>query len=723
MNTTERVLNDEDEQRLRRLADMNGISTGFWDWGGHHQDVSSQTLLRVLGSLGVPVDENSGRGEIEAAIVWTEQRPWRTTLPQFTVVREGSGAEIFVHVPDGRQVRVWIDLEGGGRGELHQLDWYFEPQDIGGQLIGRATFRIDPGIPLGYHRIVAEVENPGDEPFVHESDLAVVPQKLEPKVLQRKEDRFWGVNVQAYSVRGKTSWGVGDAADLADLTAICAQEDADFVLVNPLHAAEVTAPIEDSPYLPVSRRWLNLSYIRPELIPEYARVGPRQEVRIKDLRERAASAAPSRGGGLNRDAVWEAKQQALEIVYAQTRSISREALYQRFKEKGGKGLYNYSLWCALTELLGTSRLEGDYAGPQSPAVVALEPKLAGRIEFYSWCQWIANEQCHLPNRVGTDLGMRIGIMSDLAVGVHPDGADYWSAPEEFAQDMTVGAPPDMYSQQGQNWSQPPWNPRALERSGYAPLREVLAATMQLSGALRIDHILGLFRLWWIPEGESASHGAYVNFDHEAMVGILLLEAHRHGSLVIGEDLGTVEPWVRQYLEERGVLGTSVLWFEKDDQGWPLYPSAYRRNVLATVNTHDLPPTAGYMEGIHTVLREQQGILVDPVEDVMEADAEEQRRMRQRLQEMDLLAEDADASQVIEALHRYVCRTPSRMVAAGLVDAVGEKQPQNLPGTHNEYPNWRIPLSDAEGETVWLEDLADRESLHDLFRIMREEIPR
>ncbi len=719
---TDSILSVEDEERLRHLADINRVSTGFWDWGGNHQNVSANTLLRVLSALGVPVDQDSTRDDIEAAIVWTNQKPWRTTLPEFTVIRQGKGAEVFVHVPDGRRVDVWVDLECGGRGALQQLDWYFEPQDIDGRMVGRATFRIDPGLPLGYHRIVASVEEPGAPNSIHESDLVVVPNRLDPSVLQPQGDRFWGVNVQAYSVRGKNSWGVGDAADLADLTAICAAEDADFVLVNPLHAAEVTLPVEDSPYLPVSRRWLNLSYIRPELVPEYATVGPRQKARIDELRERAAAAPPTRGGGLNRDTTWEAKRQALEIIYARPRSISREALFDRFKEEHGSGLYNYSLWCALTEHLGTSHLPDEYGGPEKPAVLALEPKLAGRIEFYSWCQWVANKQCHLPNRVGTDLGMRIGIMADLAVGVHRYGADYWSDPGQFAQEMTVGAPPDMYSQQGQDWSQPPWNPRALERAGYRPLREVLAATMRLSGALRIDHILGLFRLWWIPEGERANRGTYVNFDHEAMVGVLLLEAHRHGSLVIGEDLGTVEPWVRQYLDERGVLGTSVLWFEKDGGGWPLRADQYRPGVLATVNTHDLPPTAGYMEGTHTRLREELGILVDPVEDVMEADVEEQRRIRERLAEMDLLPPDADNAQVIEALHRFICRTPSRLVAAALVDAVGEKQPQNLPGTQNEYPNWRVPLCDADGDPIWLEELSEREDLRRLFGVMREEIP-
>lgn len=720
---TQTVLSAEDMDRLRHLADINGVSTGFWDWRGDYQLTPPETLFRVLESLGVPVDVNSSGADIEAAVVWTEQQPWKLPLPECTVVRSGKDAEVFVHLPHGSGVRAWVQLESGTTGELRQLDWYFDPREIDGELIGRATFLISAGLPLGYHTIFAEIDCPGQTPQIHQKPLYIVPDRLEPQVLSRSDARFWGVNVQAYSIRSKQSWGVGDAVDLADFTAIGAQQGADFILINPLHAAENVLPVEDSPYLPVSRRWLNLMYIRPEIVPEYAQLGMRQKKRIEELREQAASAPAERGGGLNRDAVWQGKKQALEAIYAQPRSLYREALYREFTAVGGSSLHDYALWCALAEHLGTTHLEGEYGSPVNPAVVELEEELAPRIDFYSWCQWVASEQCQLPNRVGTDLGMDIGIMADLAVGVHRFGSDYWSNPGCFASDMTVGAPPDMYSQQGQDWSQPPWNPRALERAGYEPLKDILSATMKLSGALRIDHILGLFRLWWIPEGEGADKGAYVYFNHEAMVGVLLLEAHRHSSLVIGEDLGTVEPWVRQYLNERGILGTSVLWFEKDESGWPLNADQYRRDVLATVNTHDLPPTAGYVEGIHTKLRDKIGILVDPVEAVVAADQEEQDRMRSRLVEWGLLESDGSTAEMIEAMHRYICRTPSRMVAASLVDAVGEKQPQNLPGTHNEYPNWRIPLSDSEGQPVLLEDLDSREDVQRFFEVMRDEFGR
>lgn len=713
-------LQGEDLDRLRYLADLNGVSTFFWDWSGKHRQISSSTLLRVLQQLEVPVSAESDRAALEAAIEWTDRQPWLQTLPDCLVVRRGDFREVPVHLPHGHGVRLLVVLEGDGEVELEQLDRWVPPHEVDGRLIGRATFEIPGDLPLGYHHLRAEISM-GTEVDVVVRPFYVVPQRLESPALAMG-GRFWGVNAQAYSVRSRGSWGVGDSEDLADLTAICADEGANFILINPLHAAEPVSPIEESPYLPVSRRWLNVLYIRPEVIPEYAELGPRQIARIEQERQEAVDAPGNRGGSLNRDQSWESKRRALEAIFPVPRSIHREAEYRAFLARGGEDLRRFALWCSLAEHYGTTILPEEVeTGPETPESVRLAEELASRIEFHSWCQWIAATQCRTPQRVAEALGMKIGIMSDLAVGVHGYGAEFWANRENFAADVSVGAPPDMYSQTGQNWSQPPWNPRVLERTGFAPLRDVLRATMALSGAIRIDHILGLFRLWWIPSGETADQGAYVSFNHEAMVGVVLLEAYRHGCVVIGEDLGTVEPWVRTYLADRGIMGTSVLWFEKDHSGWPLPADQYRSQVLATVNTHDLPPTAGYMEGIHTTLRERLGLLVESVEQVQRIDREEQERMLARLIEWGLASEASSPQEVLEALHRYICRTPSRLVAAALVDAVGEKQPQNLPGTHHEYPNWRIPLSDSEGKPIWIEELAEREDMRRLFAIMREEM--
>ena len=221
-------------------------------------------------------------------------------------------------------------------------------------------------------------------------------------------------------------------------------------------------------------------------------------------------------------------------------------------------------------------------------------------------------------------GLDLGVMHDLAVGVHPGGADAWALQDFFAQQVTVGAPPDAFNQLGQDWMQPPWRPDRLAESGYAPFRAMVATVLRHAGGLRVDHVIGLFRLWWVPAGNPPVGGTYVYYDHEAMIGILALEAHRAGAVVVGEDLGVVQPSARDYLRERGILGTSVLWFEFefDSDGRPLRPERWRELCLASVTTHDLPPTAGYLAGEHIRLRDSLGLLTRTLDEELAADAAE-----------------------------------------------------------------------------------------------------
>jgi len=303
------------------------------------------------------------------------------------------------------------------------------------------------------------------------------------------------------------------------------------------------------------------------------------------------------------------------------------------------------------------------------------------------------------------------------VGVNPTGADTWTLRDVLARHVGVGAPPDMYNQQGQNWSQPPWRPDALERVGYAPFRDMLPTVLRHAGAIRIDHVIGLFRLWWIPDGSSPADGAYVRYDHRALIGILCLEAARANAVVIGEDLGNVEPWVRDYLTERGVLGTSVLWFEQRD-GRPVPPEEYRRLALATVTTHDLPPTAGYLADEHVAIRERLGLLTEPAAVVRREAEAERERFLDLLDARGLLSEDPSEREIVEALHRLVMQTPSVLVGVALVDAVGERRAQNQPGTNEEYPNWKVPLADGAGRLVTLDELFDNPRLRSLVAALQ-----
>ena len=702
---------------LRRIADANGVATGFWDWYGNWVGVSASTLLKVLGALGLPLDESSTVGDVHEAMRLTEEREWRRTLPPTIVARQGGGYMFPVHVPDGSWVNVQWVLEDGRKGACDQVDRYIAPRMIDGELVGRATFDVPHWLPLGWHRLVATVEGG----HVESATLIIVPNTLSLPLLDSSR-RVWGVNAQLYSTRSASSWGIGDASDLADLAAVCADKGADFLLINPVHASQPVSPLENSPYLPVSRRWLNPIYIRPESIEEYASLPQASRAAIEQLRDETRQFA-TREDLIDRDCSWEAKRKALEAIFAVPRSYHRQSQLDCFIERGGSELSNYALWCALVEREGTIELPEDLARSSAPRVELERLELAERVNFYQWCQWVVAEQLEHAQHVAREVGMEIGIMADLAVGVHPYGSEKWSRPELFATGMTVGAPPDVYSQQGQNWSQPPWSPRSLAESGYTPLRDMVRAALANAGAVRIDHILGMFRLWWIPEGRAATEGTYVYYDHEAMMGVILLEAQRAGAVVIGEDLGVVEPWVRDYLRERGVLGTSVVWFEKEGSGWPLRPEHYRDRALAAVNIHDLPPTLGYIRGIQTTLRSELGLLTDDIETVRAGDRLELEQVAARLHEYGCIdGAEPSEREIVEGLYRYVAKTPSKLVVASLVDAVGDVRPQNMPGTGADlYPNWCVPLCDSDGEEVAIEDLPTDERLTSLFALLRESV--
>ncbi|MCV2396240.1 4-alpha-glucanotransferase [Actinotalea sp. M2MS4P-6] len=692
---------------LLELANRHGVVPDFWGFDGTHRWVAPGTLVGVLGALGV---DASSPERIAVELGHAEDEVWRRGVPPVLVLREGQGAEVPVHVDDGAPVQVWIELESSGeRREPAQLDRYVPPRTVDGRAVGRATFAVPDDLPLGWHRLVAESNGARTS-----GALVVTPRRLE-LVDDLDQRRAWGFMAQLYSVRSPRSWGLGDLSDLADLAWGSGRAGADFLLVNPLHAGECVPPLTPSPYLPTTRRFVHPLYVRPEDVPEvaYLPIAERSLVEWQAEVARPLSADP---GPIDRDAVWATKKVALEVIHAAPRSAARQARFEHFRTEQGRGLEDFAMWCALSERYGED-WPADASDRTSPLVQQLRAELADRIDFYCWLQWVADEQLAEAQRTAREAGMRLGIMHDLAVGVHPEGADVWALRDVLATGASVGAPPDMYNQQGQDWSQPPWQPEALARAAYRPFRDLLRTVLRHAGAIRIDHVIGLFRLWWIPAGNSARDGAYVRYDHEALIGILCLEAQRAGALVIGEDLGTFEPWVRDYLSDRGVLGTSVLWFEYEDGG-VMPPEHYRRLALATVTTHDLPPTAGYLAGEHVDLRHQLGLLSEPLEKVR-ADARAERdRMVDVLRARGLVGDDPSERELVEALHRLVLASPSVLVGVSLADAVGERRTQNQPGTDQEYPNWRVPLADAAQTLVSVDDLFDNARLRSLVRVLQ-----
>ncbi|MFN8148157.1 MAG: 4-alpha-glucanotransferase [Candidatus Nanopelagicales bacterium] len=701
---------------LVALASAYGVATEFWDQAGAHQEVSEDTVVAVLAALGV---DATTPDSVAAALHERRIRDWRRTLPPVFVAREGDGATCWVHLPHGDGARLWIELEdGGSRSDVVQVDRWVEPVEVDGGLVGEATFALPGDLPTGWHRLHAEVQGADGSVRTASTVLVVTPRALAlPERLRRR--RGWGFAAQLYSVRSRRSWGLGDVSDLADLVSWSGRElGADFVLVNPLHAASPVPPMAPSPYLPVTRRFANPVYLRVEAVPEYAYLTEEHRAQVEVLAKTVQPANTS-AALLERDPVWMAKRVALELVSKVPRSLGRQAAYDDFVAREGQGLEDFALWCALSDRYGEPAVwPEDLADPHGPAAEKARADLADHVEFHRWCQWVLDEQLAQAQEAAHDAGMAIGVMHDLAVGVHPEGADAWALRDVLAKDVAVGAPPDMYNQMGQDWSQPPWRPDALAEAAFIPYRDMLRTVLRHAGGIRVDHVLGLFRLWWIPRGMPANAGTYVRYDHDALVGILALEAQRAGAVVIGEDLGTVEAWVQDTLRDRGILGTSILWFEKDDADLPLAPEHWRELALASVTTHDLPPTAGFLAGEHVRLRDELGLLATSYDEELAAHEADLAAWLTALRERGLLREDAGEADVVEALHRYLARTPARLLAVSLADAVGDRRAQNQPGTDQEYPNWRVPLCDGEGAPVLIEDLPDLPFLRRLVAAVR-----
>ncbi len=682
---------------LAALAVAHRVATDYWDWQGRHVEVSSSTIVAVLGALGVDAGTDAA---VRSSLAALEEERWRRVVPPTVVMRTGWTPWVPVHVPHGQWVEVDVHLEDGGTRPARPVDHWVAPRVVDGREIGEATVELPGDLPPGWHRLEARI---GDGTRAT-ATLIVTPARLElPAAL--REGRVWGLMTQLYQARSAASWGVGDLADLAGLSTWSAAQGADFVLVNPMHAAEPSSPLEPSPYLPTARAFTSPLYLHVEDVPETRLLDGRARARVDACAKRAIEL--DRLDSIDRDPAWTAKREALEIVFNRGRDADREAAFTAYRSERGEALDTYATWCVLADEHGsdwTTWPEG-LRDASSPEVAAYREGHREQVAFHAWLQWLCDEQLGRTQGAATAAGMRLGILRDLAVGVHPRGADAWGLSSVLAHGVTVGAPPDQFNQLGQNWSQPPWHPERLAEVGYGPFRDMVRAVLRDSGGIRVDHVIGMFRLWWVPEGCTPAEGTYVGYDDEALVGILVLEASRVGAVVVGEDLGVVEPRARDVLRERGIFGTSILWFEWTADGRPLPPEGYRELCLASVTTHDLPPTAGYLGLAHVRLRERLGLLT---RDVAEESAHERTsidRVRAALVERGLLAADGTDEDMIVALHGWLVDSPARMLGVSLSDLVGDRRIINQPGTQDEYPNWRVPLSGPDERPIaWDEAL-------------------
>nr|WP_242516783.1 4-alpha-glucanotransferase [Corynebacterium mendelii] len=718
---------------MHELAELNRVATGYWAADGQWSDASEDTLVKILAAMGVHLCEPSRQpteADVVAAIERHHDRQFTRPLPPCVVARHNTRAVFEVHVHDGSPAEVTISLEDGGTAQVTQVDNFVPPRTVDGQAWGEASFALPADLPLGWHTLRLESDGISDT-----CSLIITPQRLTTGD-RYAADPVSGIMAQLYSVRSSQSWAMGDFNDLGLLSEVAAAHaGAEFVLVNPLHAAEPFPPVEDSPYLPTSRRFVNPIYIRPQDTAEYALADAATRQRVDELAA-ACQTGDSTAAIIERNPVYAAKLEALRLLFAVDNSRDRLAAFDAYCDREGGELDAFAHWCAMEELkyrrTGHAVAGVDGKAPAETDIDDSAPAMVATKTFYKWLQFICDEQLSAAHQRAEKAGMSIGLMADLAVGVHPGGASASTLGDVLAADASVGAPPDGYNSKGQDWSQPPWHPVKLAEAGYHPWRDMLRTVFRSAGGIRVDHILGLFRLWWIPRMQSPLTGTYVHYDHEAMVGILALEAQRAGAVVIGEDLGTFEPWVQDYLSDRGIMGTSVLWFESEADGsGAKHQSNYRTMALTSVTTHDLPPTAGLLQGEHVQLRERLGLLNRPVEEEDREDTAWQNSILSRVAEAGCFSgtpleghcfdgagrdDRGDIADLLVGVHRFAAGTPSALVCTGLVDMVGDTRTQNQPGTTREdYPNWCIPLCDGDGHPVLIEDLPH----HPLFaRIAR-----
>ena len=533
------------------------------------------------------------------------------------------------------------------------------------------------------------------------------PVVVGPAALPPPRRRTWGWQVQLYQLRSARSWGIGDYADLRTLARELGARGADVLLVNPMHAVTPVLPIQPSPYFPSSRRFADQVAVAVDALPEYGAAPAAVRAQVDGLR-------PPSGPLIDRDAVWTAKRAAFALLLPPGGP-------ELEPEVDWTGLDGFAVFCALAERHGADwrAWPSQLRQPGPTAAAAADPEL---VRLHRWIQQRAVEQLDAAQREARDAGMAIGVMHDLAVGVAPFGADAWLLPGDLATGATVGAPPDPFGQLGQDWGFPPFRPGRLAETAYRPFRQVVRASLEHGGGLRVDHVMGLFRLWWVPAGLGAVNGTYVSYDHEAMLRVLVLEAARAGAMVVGEDLGTVEPEVRRALDGAGVLGSSVLWFTREeDEITPLPPTRWRARAVASVSTHDLPTAYGFLADEQVRVRAELGQLDRPVEEEQARVREERERLLAMMRAEGLARPGAPDSEVVLDMYRLLARTPSAIVLAMPADAVGDLRQPNLPGTLDEYPNWRLPLADSTGAEVPLETFLASPATTTLITVLNDSI--
>jgi 4-alpha-glucanotransferase len=695
---------------LDRAAGAYGIERAFTDNSGRLRITSPETKRALLEAMGV---QAGGAAELRDAVA---RATAADLAPPVVVVH--AGEDTAVTVPALARAAGWrLTLEDGDTlsGEVrHRGDGT------------RNRLLLPAPLPVGYHRL--ELERDGGRwdtvQLVASPTRCVQPDELGAA-------RVHGLGCQVYALRGAHDLGCGDLADLGELAERAGAEGASFLAVNPLHALFFAEPAAASPYAPSQRAFVNWLLVAPGDVPE-VREQPELVALLarerEELRSRPDPLIDYPGTARRRRALLEPAFERFRRHHLGAAPSPRGAAFLAFRDRGGEPLRHHCVFEALHEhALATDRARwawwewpDQYRRPDDPAVAAFAREHEQRVAFFAWLQWLADEQLACVQSRAEGAGMRVGLYRDLAVGVNPAGSLGWSRPDVVVRRAAIGAPPDAFSPKGQNWGLAPLAPRALEAAAFAPWIADIRANMRHAGALRIDHVMGLRRLFWVPEGGSPEDGAYVRYPFTTMAAILAVESHRARCVVVGEDLGTLPRGFRPALRKAGILSCRVFYFERERNEGFAPARRYRHASVASVATHDLPTLRGFLEEQDIDWRARLELFVAPDE------AEEARRERRRdrvrmvrlLQRAGLLEGSAPSLEEIGlALHRWLARTPAALMLVQLEDLALQLEQTNLPGTTTEHPNWSRRLERR------LEELLAAPFAQRVLRMLREERPR
>jgi 4-alpha-glucanotransferase len=662
-NTGDTGQQDSDEP-LHILARAAGLSVHWTDAGGKPKTVSDDTLRTVLTALGLPGDTPEQAAESMARLAEEHRTP-----PPLVTARAGQPVTLPLALP-GATAPYRIECEDG--------------QVISGEArrTGDDEATLQAVDQPGYHQL--SIDN-------RTMTLAVAPAHATK--IESARGRAWALAVQLYSLRRKQGAGMGDFSALAQLAREAAAQGASGLAISPVHAAFAAHPERFSPYAPSSRLFLNVLFIDPAAVFGEAKVAQAQSDLGLDDEVARLEALPL----IDWEGVAKVRRAVLRHLFDRfpTNATPADAQdFQRFRERGGDALERHARFEVLQSLPETSG-EGwqdwpaSMRDPRSETVARLARQHADAVRFELFLQWLADRGLAEAHRQARDAGMSIGLIADLAVGTDPAGSHAWSRQADILDRLSPGAPPDLFNTAGQAWGLTAFSPRALRQSGYAAFIEMVRATLAHAGGVRIDHALGLQRLWLVPEGEPPTDGVYLAFPFDDMMNLISLEAWRQGAVVIGENLGTVPEGFDERIARAGMLGMSVLWFERDEDGGFRAPAAWSRDNVAMSTTHDLPTIAGWWAGRDIDWRAKLDMLGDVDEATQRAERE-----RDKLALWKVLAPGADtvpADAPIPEVLALLAATPAPLVIVPIEDVLGVVEQPNLPATIDTHPNWRQRL--------------------------------